>query len=80
MISTKEKIVSDINTLSETKLRKVSEYLDFLRFRDYQKTESALDEAEIEALYTEFSDDDHRLAEVGLDEYSVSLQREDIAL
>ena len=79
MISTKEKVVTNLADLTETQLRQVAEYLEFLKFRARHRADSQLDDTEIEALYVEFADEDRELAEVGLAEYTANLEREDAA-
>ncbi len=77
MISTKEKVVTDLAELSDTQLQTVAEFLEFLKFRERRKFETQFDEVELEALYAEFADEDCELAEAGLAEHSASLERED---
>ncbi len=79
MISTKEKVVTTLAELNDTQLQTVAEFLEFLKFRERHKSESKFDDAELEALYAEFADEDRELAEVGVTEYAVSLEREDAA-
>jgi ABC-type phosphate transport system auxiliary subunit len=79
MISTREKVVMSLSDLTEAQLREVAEYLEFLKFRERRKGEPQLDEAELEALYAEFADEDRELAESGLTEYATNLEREDMA-
>lgn len=68
-----------LSDLTEAQLRQVAEYLEFLKFREHRKNDSQLDDAELEALYAEFADEDRELAESGLAEYAASLEREDAA-
>lgn len=79
MISTKEKVVTTLAELNDTQLQTVAEFLEFLKFRERHKSESNFDDAELKALYAEFADEDRELAEVGVTEYAVSLEREDAA-
>lgn len=79
MISTREKVVTSLSDLTEAQLRQVAEYLEFLKFRERRKNDSQLDDAELEALYAEFADEDRELAESGLTEYAANLEREDVA-
>ncbi len=79
MISTKEKVVTSLAELNDTQLQTVAEFLEFLKFRERRKSEPQIDEVELEALYTEFADEDRELAEIGLAEYSANLEREDVA-
>ena len=79
MISTREKVVTNLSDLTEIQLRQVAEYLEFLKFRERQRNDSQFDDTELEALYGEFADEDRKLAEVGLAEYAANLEREDAA-
>jgi hypothetical protein len=79
MISTREKVVKGLSDLTEAQLRQVAEYLEFLKFRERRKNELLLGDAELEALYAEFADEDRELAENGLTEYAANLEREDVA-
>lgn len=79
MISTKEKVVTDLAELNDTQLQTVAEFLEFLKFRERRKLETQFDDVELEALYAEFADEDRELAEVGLAEYTANLEREDAA-
>ena len=77
MISTKEKVVTDLAELNDSQLQTVAEFLEFLKFRERRKNETQFDDIELEALYTEFADEDRELAEVSLAEYAANLERED---
>ena len=77
MISTKEKVVTDLAELNDTQLQTVAEFLEFLRFRERRKFETQFDDVDLEALYAEFADEDRELAEAGLGEYVDNLARED---
>ncbi len=79
MISTKEKVVTSLAELSDSQLQTVAEFLEFLKFRERRKVETPIDDAELEALYAEFADEDRELAESGLTEYAANLEREDTA-
>jgi hypothetical protein len=79
MISTKEQVVNGLTGLNDEQLREVAEFLEFLRFRERRKFETQFDDVELEALYAEFADEDRELAEAGLSEYAVNLEREDAA-
>lgn len=65
--------------MTEAQLRQVAEYLEFLKFRECHKEDSQVNDAELEALYAEFADEDRELAESGLAEYAATLEREDAA-
>jgi ABC-type phosphate transport system auxiliary subunit len=77
MISTKEQVVSGLANLNDEQLKEVSDFLEFLRFRERRKFETQFDDVRLEALYAEFADEDRELAEAGLAEYTANLERED---
>ena len=79
MISTKEKVVTSLAELNDTQLQTVAEFLEFLKFRERRRIQPQFDDAALEALYAEFTDEDRELAEVGLAEYATNLEREDAA-
>ncbi len=79
MISTKEKVVTGLAELNDAQLQTVAEFLEFLKFRERRKFETQFDDVELETLYGEFADEDRELAEAGLSEYAVNLEREDAA-
>jgi len=77
MISTKEKVVTDLAELNDAQLQTVAEFLEFLKFREHRRVEPQFDDVALEILYAEFADEDLELAEVGLAEYAANLERED---
>ncbi|HXG85375.1 MAG TPA: hypothetical protein VNI84_15240 [Pyrinomonadaceae bacterium] len=79
MISTKEKVVTGLAELNDAQLQTVVEFLEFLKFRERRKYETQFDDTRLAALYAEFADEDRELAETGLAEYAVNLEREDAA-
>ena len=79
MISTREKVVTNLSDLTEIQLRQVAEYLEFLKFRERQRKALQFDDTELAALYAEFADEDRKLAEADLAEYAANLEREDAA-
>ncbi len=77
-LSTRDLIVSEIETLNEAELRQVADYVAFLRFQGRRQTTLVFDEARIAAIYAEFADEDLALAEEGIADYAVELEREDV--
>jgi len=76
-MSIKEQVVQELDTLNETELRQVAEYMAFLRFRTRISPMPELDETQLAALYTEFADEDRNLAEEGIADYAKELMKED---
>ena len=66
-----------INSLSESELHQVAEYLSFLKFRSRSRKKVFIDERKLAELYAEFSDEDRQLAEEGIDDYNNHLLAED---
>ncbi len=72
-MSLKEFVAHEVETLEESELRAVAEYVSFLKFR----ARTSLDEARLTSLYREFEQEDRELAEAGMDDYSAALSHED---
>lgn len=72
----KEQITKTIDTLGESELHQVAEYLSFLRFRSRQR-HAKVDEKELANLYKEFAEEDRQLAEEGIEDYKRELLAED---
>ena len=75
-MSTKEQVLEEIETLSETEIREVAEYLAFLKYR-VQSKPHVVDESQLAALYAEFAEEDRHLAEEGISGYAEGLMKED---
>ncbi len=76
-MSIKEQVVQDLEILSETELKRVADYVAFLKFQERLSQRSLMDEAALGALYAEFADEDCRLAEEGMPDYVAGLAQED---
>ena len=72
-MSLKEFVAHEVETLQESELKAVAEYVSFLKFR----ARTSADEARLSALYAEFEQEDRDLAEAGLSDYASALSRED---
>ena len=72
----KEQVVQELDNLSETELRQVAEYLALLRFKARIRPMPEFDEAKLATLYTEFADEDRKLAEEGMSDYAKGLMKE----
>jgi len=77
----KEQLVKTIETLNESDLEKVAEYLALLKSRVKFKTVAAiaanLSDEEMAALSEEFAQEDRQLAEEGMGDYLEGLIAED---
>ena len=78
-MSIKEQVAHELDNLSDVELEQVAEYVAFLKFRARVGRMPALEEAQLAALYSEFSDEDRKLAEEGLSDYAEGLANEDIS-
>jgi len=76
-MSIKEQVIKRLDTLSETELVQVNEFLAFLKFRARLQSMPALDEAQLSALYAAGAEGDSTLAEAGMADYRHGLCQED---
>ncbi len=72
-MSLKEYVTHEVENLGERELQDVAEYVSFLKFR----SRTSLDQAQLASLYAEFAEDDRKLAESGINDYSAALSQED---
>jgi hypothetical protein len=68
-MSIKEQVVQKLDSLSESELKQVADYVAFLKFQARIKPLSELNEKQLAALYAEFADEDRELAEEGMSDY-----------
>ncbi|MCT7982701.1 hypothetical protein NG796_05275 [Laspinema sp. A4] len=76
MTITSETIKQDLDRLSDEQLRAVADFIAFLKFRD-QRHRVNLNATQLASLATEFAEEDHTLAEAGMDDYVELLGQED---
>jgi hypothetical protein len=76
-MSVKEQVTRELDNLSEAELKQVAEYVAFLKFRARVTGMPTPNEAQLAALYSEFADEDRRLAEEGMSDYAKGLAKED---
>jgi len=76
-ISIKEQITQTLDSLNREELKQVFEFLSFLKFRARLNLKSSFDETELATLYAEFAQEDRKLAEEGMDDYTANLFKED---
>jgi len=75
--SVKEQVTKSLDSLSETELQQVAEYVAFLKFRARVAPLRMVDGAQLAALYAQCADEDRALAEEGLAWYRDQLHAED---
>ncbi len=73
----KELVTQQLDSLSDSELTQVAEFVQFLKFRSRSLRHPIPDEAQLAALYRESADEDRALAEEGIDEYADALSKED---
>ena len=76
MVISQEHLTKQIEELNQEQLKQVSEFIDFLKFRD-RSANLKIDETEMAQLYQEFAEEDRQLVELGMDEYAEALSHED---
>ncbi|MEM7757426.1 MAG: hypothetical protein AAF298_04750 [Cyanobacteria bacterium P01_A01_bin.40] len=76
MFISPEHLTKQIKELNDKQLKQVSEFIDFLKFKD-RFANLKIDDTETAQLYQEFAEEDRQLAELGMDEYAEALSAED---
>lgn len=74
MVALKEFITQELETLNEEQLKQVADFMAFLKFR-IRSRRWKIDESQLATLYSEFAEEDQKLAEEGLDEYAELLRQ-----
>jgi hypothetical protein len=72
-----ESLKHDLDQLTRDQLQQVADFIAFLKFRDQHHRRIILDPTQLAAFFTEFADEDHTLAEAGMDNYAAMLRQED---
>lgn len=76
MIALQEQIAQELDKLNEEQLRKIANYIAFIKFQArcdrLQEKKSKLSE-----IFSEFGEEDREMAEEGMAEYADILRRED---
>lgn len=73
---TKETLKQDIDHLNDEQLKQIADFIAFLKFQS-KLSKSTPDLSQFANLYQEFADEDRELAEIGISEYTKSLEHED---
>ncbi|GAK50150.1 hypothetical protein U14_01377 [Candidatus Moduliflexus flocculans] len=77
MLSVKERVAHAIELLHDDELRMVEEYVAFLHFRARTPPKMHFNQQQLASLYAECAEEDRLLAEEGMSEYVIGLQKED---
>jgi hypothetical protein len=72
---TKETLKQDIDHLNDEQLKQIADFIAFLKFQS-KLSKSTPDLSQFANLYQEFADEDRELAEIGISEYTKSLENE----
>ena len=73
---TKETLKQDIDRLNDQQLKQIADFIAFLKFQS-KISQITPDFSQFANLYQEFADEDRKLAEMGMSEYTQSLEHED---
>jgi ABC-type taurine transport system substrate-binding protein len=73
---TKETLKQDIDHLNDQQLKQIADFIAFLKFQS-KISQITPDFIQFSNLYQEFADEDRELAEMGMSEYTQSLEHED---
>ena len=76
-MTTRERIVEELNGLSQAELEQVAHYLELVKTQFAADAKNGFDETRLAALYAEFAGEDRELAEQGLSDYATALVKED---
>jgi hypothetical protein len=71
-------VTEQIDSLNDSELHQVDQYLEFLRSKSRIRQALGYDEHQLAALYGEFAEEDHQLAEEGSSDYARALAEEDL--
>ncbi len=71
-----ESLKQELDQLTRKQLQQVADFIAFLKFRNRHR-QVILDPTQLETLFTEFADEDHALAEAGMNDYATMLNHED---
>jgi len=73
---TKETLKQELDHLNDQQLQQLSDFIAFLKFQS-KLSKLTPDLSQFTSLYQEFADEDRELAEIGIFEYTKSLENED---
>lgn len=76
---TREQLLHEIDTLSESDLEHVAQYVAFVRYQSLIKAIPIVGENQLATLYAECAAEDRQVAEQGMLDYAVALAKEDSA-
>jgi hypothetical protein len=76
-VTPRDRVIETLRGLGESELRKVADYVAFLKYQAQRKAVATFDAVQVATLYAEFAEEDRRLAEEGMDDYVEQLAAED---
>jgi hypothetical protein len=72
-----EALKQDLDRLSHNQLQQVADFIAFLKFRNQRRHRIVIDPRQLADMLAEFADEDRALAEAGMNDYVLMLDRED---
>ncbi len=78
-MTTREYVSQTVQSLDESQLAEVADYLAYLRFRNRAHGIPSIDGSQLASLYAEAAEEDRDLAEAGMADYAEALATEDSA-
>jgi hypothetical protein len=72
-----EDLKQDLDKLTHKQIQQVADFIAFLKFSDRRHHKVILDPTQMADLFAEFAEEDRALAEEGMSDYALMLQRED---
>jgi hypothetical protein len=76
MVITKEHISKEMEALDDRQLKEIADFIAFIKFRARYSSLPVVD-SQLSSLYAEFADEDQRLSEEGMADYTDMLKKED---
>ena len=76
LITTKETLKQDIDSLNDQQLKQIADFIAFLKFQS-KFSQATLDVSQFASLYQQFAQEDQELAEMDMNGYTQSLENED---
>ncbi len=76
MVITKDHISKEMETLDDQQLKEIADFIAFIKFRARYSNLPVVD-SHLSTLYAEFADEDQRLSEEVMADYTDMLKKED---
>ena len=76
-MTARQQLAADLLQLSDRDIDRVGRFIRFLKSKPLSASNASLDAATMQALYADAGDEDRRLAQEGMTDYTKGLRRED---